>query len=336
MTDPAETARLLQAIGTQGSRLTQHEAALTDLGANLQTMFTQQKDLVAAVQSLTHQLATLPDPAPVLLHQPPPPLQPTHHGESHIPAPERYNGDLGTCGPFLTQCSLLFEHQPHSFASDRSRIAYLVNLLKGPALEWASVVWDQQTPICNSYPNFVLEMCNIFDHPVRGRDAAKRLQSLRQGSGSVAEMAIGFRTLAIQSGWNDEALQGCFHQSLCDSIKDELVSRDEPADLEGLISLSIRVDNRLRERRWERSVRSPQAFVSPSPAPPRFPYSHVPEPRRDCPRASEPEPMHLGRAGLSPEERTPFKIELLFVLWSKWPLYLCMSLSPGKRAGSVV
>jgi len=227
MTDPAETERLLQALGTQGSRLTQHEAALTDLGANLQAMSTQQKDLIAT-------LRTPPDLAPVLLHQPQPPLQPAHHGESRIPAPERYNGDLGTCGPFLTQCSLLFEHQPHSFASDRSRIAYLVNLLKGPALEWASTVWDQQTPICNSYQNFVLEMQNFLDHPVRGRDAAKHLQSLHQGSRSVAEMTIEFRTLAIQSGWNDEALQG--HQSLCDSIKDELVSRDEPAHLEGLIS----------------------------------------------------------------------------------------------------
>jgi len=185
MTDPAETARLVKAPGTQGSRLAQHEAALTDMGNNLQAMFTQQKDLVAAVQSLTNQLATLttsPDPAPDPLRQHPPPLQPAHHSEPRIPAPERYNGDLGTCGPFLTQCSLLFEHQPQSSTSDRSRIAYLVNLLKGPALEWASAVWDQQTPICNSNPNFVLEMRKIFDHPVRGRDAAKRLQILRQGS----------------------------------------------------------------------------------------------------------------------------------------------------------
>jgi len=337
MTDPAETARLVKALGTQGSRLTQHEAALTDMGNNLQAMFTQQKDLVAAVQSLTNQLATLttsPDPAPDPLRQPPPPLQPAHHSEPRIPAPERYNGDLGTCGPFLTQCSLLFEHQPHSFTNDRARIAYHIKLLKGPALEWASAVWDQQTPICDSYPNFVLEMRNIFDHPVRGRDAAKRLQTLRQGSRSVAEMAIDFRTLAIQSGWNDKALQGCFQQFLCDTIKDELVSRDEPADLEGLIALSIRIDNRLRERRRERSVRSPQASVSSSPAPPRFPSIHFPEPRRDCPRVSEPEPMQLGRAHLSPEERARR-------LRSNSCMYCGLvghfvSVCPSKRAGSVV
>jgi len=65
-------------------------------------------------------------------------------------------------------------------------------------------------------------------------------------------MAINFRTFAIQSGWNSEALLSSFHQSLSESIKDELVSREEPADLEGLIALSIRIDNRLRERRRER------------------------------------------------------------------------------------
>jgi len=294
--DPAEASRILQAIGTQGVRLTQHEANLTNLGANLQAMSTQQGDLVAAVQNLTNQLANLrvPDPAPALPHQPPPPLPPAHHGESRIPAPERYNGDLGTCAPFLTQCSL-FEHQPHAFVSDRSRIAYLINLLKGPALEWASAVWDEQTPICHYYQDFVLEMRKIFDHPVRGRDAAKRLQLLRQGSRSVAEMAIEFRTLAIRSGWNDEALQSSFQQSINDAIKDELVSRDEPANLEGLIALAIRIDNRLRERRRERAARSSPVFVSPSPVPPRFPSSPVPE--------SEPEPMQLGRAHLSPEER---------------------------------
>jgi len=268
MTDPAETTRLMQAVGTQGARLTHHEAALTELKTQLQVMSTQQLDLVSAVQNISHQVANPPAPVPIIVQQPPPPLQPAHYDESLIPTPERYNGDLGTCGPFLTQCSLFFEHQPRSFASDRSRIAYLVNLLKGPALEWASAVWDQQIPVCHSYQNFVLEMRKIFDHPVRGRDAAKRLDGVtRQGSGSVAEMAISFRTLAIQSGWNSEALISCFHQSLSEVIKDELVSREEPADLEGLIALSIRIDNRIRERRRERPTQSPQVVVSPLPSP---------------------------------------------------------------------
>jgi len=179
MTDPAETTRLRQAVSTQGTRLTHHEAALTDFKAQLQAMSTQQIDLIAAVQNLSHQVTNPPAPVPIIVHQPPPPSQPAHDGESRIPTPERYNGDLGTCGPFLTQCSLFFEHQPRSFASDRSRIAYLVNLLKGLALEWASAVWDQQIPICHSYPNFVLEIRS--PRPWQGRGEAAPVTPSRLG-----------------------------------------------------------------------------------------------------------------------------------------------------------
>jgi hypothetical protein len=42
------------------------------------------------------------------------------------------------------------------------------------------------------------------------KDAAKLLLFLRQDSHSVAEMAIEFSTLAAESGWNEEALQGAF------------------------------------------------------------------------------------------------------------------------------
>jgi len=112
-------------------------------------------------------------------------------------------------------------------------------------------------------------------------------------------MAISFRTLAIQSGWNSEALISCFHQSLNEVIKDELVSREEPANLEGLIALSIRIDNRICERCREHLIQDPQVVVPPLPSP-------VPESHRVNPRVPEvePEPMQLGRAGLSQEERT--------------------------------
>lgn len=69
----------------------------------------------------------------------------------------------------------------------------------------------------------------------------------------MEEMAVEFRTLAAESGWNDEALHGVFQQALSETIKDELMSRDEPQTLEELISLAICIDNRRRERRRERT-----------------------------------------------------------------------------------
>ncbi|KAK7925711.1 hypothetical protein WMY93_008021 [Mugilogobius chulae] len=146
-------------------------------------------------------------------------------------------------------------------------------------------------------------MKQIFDHPVSGKEAAKRLFSLRQGSRSVAEFAIEFRTLAAESGWNDEALHGAFLNALSDTLKDEMASRDVPCDLSDLIDLAIRVDNRLRERRRERSGKAPsslRSFSSPSTSSSTA-FPALPPPPLQS--SVEPEPMQLGRARLDAEER---------------------------------
>jgi hypothetical protein len=50
-------------------------------------------------------------------------------------------------------------------------------------------------------------------------------------------MAIEFHTLAAKSSWNEVALQVAFQNALTETIKDELVSRDEPDGSNELISL---------------------------------------------------------------------------------------------------
>lgn len=79
-----------------------------------------------------------------------------------------------------------------------------------------------------------------------------RLFSLRQGPRSVSEYAIEFRTLAADSGWNEASLQAVFVNGLSELLKDELVSHPVLKDFDELISLTIRIDNRCRERRREK------------------------------------------------------------------------------------
>ena len=62
---------------------------------------------------------------------------------------------------------------------------------------------------------------------------------LRQGSRSVAELVIDFRIYAAESGWRDDALRDVFQRSLADHLRDEIVLRDEPSDLEALITLAM-------------------------------------------------------------------------------------------------
>src|SRR4029434_4900524 len=52
----------------------------------------------------------------------------------HLPVePQRYNGNVGGCRAFLTQCNWALKFQPITSLTDRSRIAYIILLLSGKA-----------------------------------------------------------------------------------------------------------------------------------------------------------------------------------------------------------
>lgn len=213
-------------------------------------------------------------------------------------APERYAGDPESCNPFLTNCSILFALQPYTFASEEARVAFTINHLTGRARLWGTAEWERRTPACSSFQAFAAELRKVFGVAFRGPDAAGGLLGLRQEGRTVADYAIDFRTQARQSDWNEAALCDAYLLGLRDYIKDELVSHDLPATLDGLIELTSRVDRRIqvrqRERRLGQSERRssarPQTFSEVAAAP----TSHPPR---------DPEPMLVNFTRLTPEER---------------------------------
>ncbi len=102
--------------------------------------------------------------------------------------------------------------------------------------------------------------------------------------------AIHFRTIAAGSGWNNESLVVCFQKGLSEALKDELATQEPSNDLEALIDLAVRLDNRLRERKL-----SHQFVFTP-------PFSPVPTELLPLSQGS-PEPMQLGGTRISPSER---------------------------------
>merc|ERR1712055_1028288 len=95
----------------------------------------------------------------------------------------------------------------------------------------------------------------VFNHPEDGRNAAARLHDLRQGTRSVADFTVEFRTLAAESGWDELALQSAYRRGLSDAIKDTIVQK-KPPSLNALILLSLQVDERIQERKRERARNS--------------------------------------------------------------------------------
>jgi hypothetical protein len=117
-------------------------------------------------------------------------------------------------------------------------------LMSGRALTWADHMHE---------PGGVHgEVRKVFDAPLSGREAARKLIQLRQDTHTVADYAIDFYMLSAESAWNPEALFDMFLHGVSGEVKDELTARELPTTLDSLIALTIRIDGRLRERQTER------------------------------------------------------------------------------------
>ena len=181
----------------------------------------------------------------------PPPLSYSAVSSAASPLSECFNGEPSTCRAFLAQCALIFELQPSSFPLDRSKIAYLIMLMSGRALTWATTIWVQQPAICASLEGLVGEVRKVFDGQFSGREAARKLIQLWQDASNMADHAVDFRMLAEEIVWTQEALFYMFLHGISEEDKEELASREFPTDLDSLIALTIHINGQLQERRME-------------------------------------------------------------------------------------
>ncbi|KAG8539111.1 hypothetical protein GDO81_021437 [Engystomops pustulosus] len=135
--DPAEvplpTRPTLAAIVGQQSReiVAQHQ---------------QLEQVTAMLQQLlaTQQQQQVPEAAPVAPAIPA--SLPAAEPRLRLSMPGKYDGDPKSCRGFITQCSLHFELMPSQFSTERSKVAFIVSLLSGKALAWATPLWDRDDP----------------------------------------------------------------------------------------------------------------------------------------------------------------------------------------------
>ncbi len=116
------------------------------------------------------------------------------------------------------------------------------------------------------------------------------LTDLRQGERSVSDYSIQFRTLAAECEWNERAQWDMFLHGLADHIQHEIYVVELPTRFDELVDLALRVDALLQQRglRGRRKPTPEYTFLDTSNM-----VSH----------SSVDEPMQVGRARLSREER---------------------------------
>lgn len=217
--------------------------------------------------------------------------------------PERFSGDLGLCKSFIIDCEMHFELSPHAFPTELAKIVFMISHLAGRARAWATAEWGRGSPLCSSLQDFKAALRRTFDPVSTEREKARELSGLRQGQESVCDYTIRFRTLAAESGWKAVALYDVFLKGLAASVQERLLPLDLPPDLDSLIALAVRTDNRLQE------FKARQGGHQRLPDHPQFtpsdPWSgpcSSSDQRRPSPLAGEEEPMQLGRAQLTSAE----------------------------------
>ncbi|KAI3368526.1 hypothetical protein L3Q82_025538 [Scortum barcoo] len=203
--DPADPGAITKALSAQGIIVGKHDSQIQEMVDTL-------RDLSNSMARMQTQLSLL-TPGSAGSEGTPPGLSSSLAAgstvstprEPFVPTPESYAGDLGSCSRFLFQCSIVFVQQPSSYSSDNAKIGYVVNLLRGKASDWATALWQANSPVLQSFDSFIAEMKKVFDHPVQGQEAVKRLLDLRQGSQSVAAYSVDFSILAAASVYHDLA-----------------------------------------------------------------------------------------------------------------------------------
>ncbi|KAK3550214.1 hypothetical protein QTP86_021240 [Hemibagrus guttatus] len=195
------------------------------------------QDQIESLQIANQQLqATSPPPTPAT---PPAIPVPAPREESpRMALPEKFDGSTDRCHGFLRQCDRFFAHQPELYG-DITRCAFMLSLLTGKALDWASAVWDSDPQVKSSANYFANLIQEVFEYPEGVKDVSVQLLELRQGTESAAEYAIKFCTLAPQSGWNETSLLAVFCEGLYPTLKANMACRDTNVTLSQFITTAI-------------------------------------------------------------------------------------------------
>jgi hypothetical protein len=187
--------------------------------------------------------------------------------EPKVKDPETFHGQRDSLNAFITECDLVFELQPSRFGDDRTRVSYMVSLLRGTPLLAVRplLAYDPRPYFLDNHRLFVEYLQTNYGDPDEKGTARRKLKNLRQITSASAYFAEFQQYIAIL-GWKDQdpiidkAIDG-----LKSYLKDEVArSGHRPNTLSDLIAFIIPLDNRLYEREQEKRYETRNATSRPT------------------------------------------------------------------------
>ena len=192
-----------------------------------------------------------PAPAPVIIK----PLK--------INTPELFDGSRGKLQAFFSQIELFFGFNVDRFPTNEHKVLFASTYLRGPAFEWFnSFLMDflnnepdekdnDMIEVTQNYSNFKNKLRQVFGDFDKEHLAERRMQSLQQ-TGSAADYASKFQQLAAQTQWGAVPLVAQLYKGLKDRVKDGVAQVNRPSQLQLMITLAIRINDRQYERELEK------------------------------------------------------------------------------------
>jgi hypothetical protein len=224
--------------------------------------------------------------------------------QAKIALPKKFSGKKEDLNPFLAAMELYHRYNANTFDKEEDKILSAMMTMEGDALAWAEPFmsdWlehggnkkktrDGTDEVFESWAKYKERIRATFGEVDAEKTAQRKLLALRQTS-SASQFAADFQRLSARLGWDDAALAGIFYAGLKDAVKDNMTFGERPDELESMIELAVRIDNRIHERAVEKRTKG---------------YLGIPR-RQDNGRSRnqmfEGEPMDLDKVGRNPRKK---------------------------------
>src|SRR5436190_7063672 len=172
--------------------------------------------------------------------------------------PDQFDGTKEKLRQWLAQMDVHLSAQSYQLGTEGDKVMLAISYLTGKAADWIQPYInrkfhseEEEDEMFSSYEKFVEKIIAAFGPVDPKREAERKLEHLRQ-KGSTSNYAADFRQIASVLDWDDEAYVSLFYRGLKDGVKDELAKIEWPDDLDDMVTIAVRIDNRLWERQQEK------------------------------------------------------------------------------------
>ena len=163
-----------------------------------------------------------------------------------INKPPSFSGIKQELEGFLTRAELAMESKPELFTNDSLKIKFLMSYMLGKPLEWISCLRRNNSPLLDSYEDFVKELKKNFgDYCADAIVANSKLCSIKQRKiGHVADYISEFQRVGQCSDFNESAKIFMFIKGLKYPLREKLaIVNPNPKSLNQLISDVLSIES---------------------------------------------------------------------------------------------